>query len=34
LSGADYWAVSNLNGAELMKFAELVRDDGAIAAPG
>jgi anti-sigma factor RsiW len=27
--GMAYWAVSNLNGAELMSFAGLVRDDGA-----
>lgn len=28
-----YWAVSDLNGAELSKFAALVRDDGAPVAP-
>jgi anti-sigma factor RsiW len=27
-AGMAYWAVSNLNGAELMKFAELIRDGG------
>jgi anti-sigma factor RsiW len=32
-SGMEYWAVSNLNGAELMKFAALVRDDGAPTTP-
>jgi anti-sigma factor RsiW len=32
-AGMEYWAVSNLNGAELMKFAALVRDDGATTPP-
>jgi anti-sigma factor RsiW len=32
-AGMEYWAVSNLNGAELTKFAELVRNDGAVTAP-
>jgi anti-sigma factor RsiW len=32
-AGMEYWAVSNLNGAELMKFAALVRNDGATTAP-
>ncbi len=32
-AGMEYWAVSNLNGAELMKFAELVRDDGSTTTP-
>jgi anti-sigma factor RsiW len=31
--GMAYWAVSDLNGAELSKFAALVRDDGAPMAP-
>lgn len=31
--GMAYWAVSNLNGAELMSFAALVRDDGAPVTP-
>lgn len=33
MGGMDYWAVSNLNGAELMRFAQLVRDNGAAIAP-
>jgi anti-sigma factor RsiW len=32
-AGMEYWAVSNLNGAELTKFAALVRDDGASTVP-
>jgi anti-sigma factor RsiW len=32
-AGMEYWAVSNLSGAELTRFAALVRDDGAPAAP-
>jgi anti-sigma factor RsiW len=31
--GMTYWAVSNLNGTELTKFASLVRDGGAPASP-
>ncbi|MBI3759137.1 MAG: anti-sigma factor [Deltaproteobacteria bacterium] len=33
-AGMAYWAVSNLNGAELMKFAELVRHGGQPVTPG
>jgi anti-sigma factor RsiW len=33
-AGMEYWAVSNLNGAELMKFASLVRDDGSTTTHG
>jgi len=32
-AGMEYWAVSNLNAAELMKFAALMRDDVTPAAP-
>ena len=31
--GMAYWAVADLNGAELSKFAALMRDDGTPAVP-